>query len=202
MGNAVLFPQAEVSVAHENSRLWQERAAVERGIEAEQAYPSMTFTDEWSAQIGDEVVRASYYGPAHTSGDAVVHFERADVVHMGDLVFNRYPCFIDRDSGASISGWIELLEKVHHRYSDETLFIFGHGSPEFGITGDRADLPVMRDFLGGLLDFARKRIAEGLTEDQVAETPRLPGFPDHYSESWPNGVSNALRKAYQELSAD
>jgi glyoxylase-like metal-dependent hydrolase (beta-lactamase superfamily II) len=202
MGNSVLIPLAEASVAHENSRVWQEKAAVERRIESEQVYPATTFADQWSSDIGDEVVRASYHGPAHTSGDAVILFERAAVVHMGDLVFNRYPCFIDRDSGASIVGWIKLLEKTHEQFSESTLFVFGHGGPAYGITGGRADLLVMRDFLTGLLEFAGKGIAEGRTEDQVAETTRLPDFPDHYSESWSNGVSNALRKAYQELSAD
>ena len=202
MGNSVLVPLSDVSVAHENSRLWQERSAVERGLETEQMYPTTTFSDAWSAEVGDEIVRATYFGPAHTSGDAVIHFQKADVVHMGDLVFNRYPCFIDRDSGASIAGWITLLERVHSEFTDETLFIFGHGGPDFGISGTRADLLVMRDFLGGLLEFAAGAISDGLSEDQLAETKRLPDFPDHYSESWENGVSNALRKAYQELSSD
>jgi glyoxylase-like metal-dependent hydrolase (beta-lactamase superfamily II) len=202
MGNSVLVPMSQNSVAHDKSRLWQERVAVERGIEGEQAYPSVTFSDEWMAEVGDEVVRATYHGSAHTSGDAVIHFEKADVVHMGDLVFNRYPCFIDRDSGASIAGWMNVLDEVHARHSDETLFIFGHGGPTFGVTGRRADLLVMRDFLEGLLDFAGKGLSEGMTEDDVAQTARLPNFPDHYSDSWANGVSNALRKAYQELSSD
>ena len=52
------------------------------------------------------------------------------------------------------------------------------------------------------LDFAGKGLSAGMTEDEVAQTTRLPDFPDHYSENWANGVSNALRKAYQELSSD
>ncbi len=199
-GNIVLVPKAANSVAHENCRLWQERSAVERGTESEQAYPSATFSDAWSMEVGDEVVNATYYGRAHTSGDAVIHFEKADVVHMGDLVFNRYPCFIDRDSGAVIKGWMGLLETVHNKYTDETIFIHGHFGEKFGPTGRRADLLVMRDFLNGLLEFAQQGINEGKTEDEVAETLRLPKFPDHYFEGWKNGVSNALRKAYQELS--
>ncbi len=199
-GNIVLVPKAATSVAHENCRLWQEKSAVERGTESEQVYPSATFSDSWSMEVGDEVVSAHYYGRAHTSGDAVIHFQKADVVHMGDLVFNRYPCFVDRDSGATINGWMRLLEKVHDEYTDETIFIHGHFGEKFGPTGSRADLLVMRDFLNGLLEFAQKGIDDGRTEDEVAETLRLPKFPDHYFEGWRDGVSNALRKAYQELS--
>ena len=57
--------------------------------EADQVYASTLFAKEWKTEVGDEVIRATYFGPAHTNGDAIIHFEKANVVHMGDLVFNR-----------------------------------------------------------------------------------------------------------------
>ena len=59
---------------------------------ADQLFPDTTFTETWSADAGDERMVARHYGRAHTSGDAVITFERANIAHMGDLMFNqRHP---------------------------------------------------------------------------------------------------------------
>jgi len=68
-------------------------------------------------------------------------------VHVGDLVFNRMPCFIDLPGGATTIGWIKALEKIYSTFDPDTLFIFGHGNPKYGVTGTRKDIHVMRDFL-------------------------------------------------------
>ncbi len=198
-GNAVFQPHAKTFVAHANVPVWQKKATEARGNTEGQAYASTTYEDHWQSDLGSEKVRLDYYGRAHTSGDSVIHFEKADVVHMGDLVFNRYPAFIDRPAGATIEGWMQLLEKVHARFSDDTLFIHGHGNPEFGVTGGRADLLHMRDFLGALLEYAQKGIQAGKSEDEVASALKLPGFEEHYAESWKVAIPNCLRVAHQEV---
>ena len=42
------------------------------------------------------------WDPAHTDGDSLIHFENANIVHMGDLMFNRRHPFVDRSAGANI----------------------------------------------------------------------------------------------------
>ena len=98
-GNQTFRPVVGSIVAHENSAAWQRRAAEQAGNEDSQAYPDETFADEWRTTIGDETVVAKYHGAGHTSGDCVVTFEQANVVHMGDLMFNRLHPFVDRSSG-------------------------------------------------------------------------------------------------------
>ena len=70
---------------------------------------------------------------AHTDGDAIVHFPRANVFHMGDTFFRgRYP-FIDVDSGGGVDGVIAAANFVLERSSEGTRIIPGHGelaSPE------------------------------------------------------------------------
>ena len=61
-----------------------------------QLYPDTTFSESWSQKVGRETITARYYGRAHTDGDAVIHFENANIVHCGDLVFNRRFPYIDR----------------------------------------------------------------------------------------------------------
>src|SRR5688572_29022759 len=68
-------------VAHDNC-LKSHRATTEKTAD-QQAYATTTFKDTWSEQFGDETIEARYFGPGHTGGDAVIHFQRANVMHMG-----------------------------------------------------------------------------------------------------------------------
>ena len=100
---------------------------------------------------------ASHYGPAHTGGDIVVLFEKANVAHMGDLTFNRRHPFIDRPGGASIAGWITLLEQVSKAHAADTIFVFGHAGDGWKVTGAKADLLVQRDYFTALLELRARR---------------------------------------------
>jgi hypothetical protein len=108
---------------------------------------------------------------------------------------------VDVAAGCTPPGWITTLEAVHADFSDETRFIFGHGSPEYGITGTRADLLAMRDFLTGLSEYVQRGIAEGMPLDELA-VPALPGFEEYYLESWAAGISNAIRATHAYFSAE
>src|SRR4030095_16246049 len=77
---------------------------------ADNLYPDTTFADKWSASVGDEKMSAKHYGRAHTSGDVAVTFEQANVVHMGDLMFNQRHPVVDRAAGASLRHWMQVLE--------------------------------------------------------------------------------------------
>ncbi|MFO7314304.1 MBL fold metallo-hydrolase [Rhodothermus marinus] len=198
-GNIALKPHARQIIAHRNVPELQRRAAEQQGTLDQQAYADRTFDASLTLEAGDERVHIVYYGPAHTGGDAIIHFEKANIVHVGDLVFNRMPCFIDLPGGATTEGWIAALERLHATSDDETQFIFGHGNPKYGVVGGRADLLVMRDFLEGLRRYVEAGIRAGKTAEELA-VDRLPDFPEHYVESWPQGIPNAIRAVYQELS--
>ncbi len=176
-GNAVLAPVAARHVAHVAVPGLQRASAVRSGSLDAQRYPSETFERTWSAEVGDEVVALHYFGPAHTCGDAMVHFERADVVHTGDLVFNRRQPYIDAGAGALTTGWIGVLEEAHGRFGDGTAFIFGHAGEGWPVVGTRADLLTMRDFLSALNDAVAARLAAGETAEQMVDMT-VPGFED------------------------
>ncbi len=65
-----------------------------------QVYADSTFGDTWSERLGHERVTATFNGPGHTGGDAIVHFEHADIVHLGDLLWIDVHPFVDRPGGA------------------------------------------------------------------------------------------------------
>ncbi|HYC70956.1 MAG TPA: MBL fold metallo-hydrolase [Opitutaceae bacterium] len=202
-GNAALRPSAKSIVAHANvPALLAARAEADKAVLNPATVPDTTFPETWRMTLGDEVVSARHFGPAHTRGDIVVLFERANVVHMGDLMFNRLYPVIDRPGGASIRGWIGVLEKVAATYPADARFIFGHGQPKFGVLGGPAELLVFRDYLAGLLAHVERELKAGRSKEDVQKLENLPGFPDfHVPPGRGNRLPVNLGVAYEELSA-
>jgi len=206
-GNVVFKGASKALVAHANVPRLQFEAAkrAEQGAKvdpaatvASQVYADTTFTDVWRRQLGTEIVTAEYRGPAHTGGDAVITFEKANVVHMGDLVFNRMYPYVDRPGGASIRGWIKSLEDSVAAYPADAIYVFGHGNPKFGVTGKRGDLLVMRDFLSAALDHVQGEIKAGHDKPTVVALENMPGFDDFHAPL-PNRLGMVLGAAFDEL---
>ena len=198
-GNEVFVPAAQESVAHENVPILQRASAARSDDARKPVVVKTTYENEWSRKVGNETLHLQYYGPAHTSGDSVVHFVNANIAHLGDLVFNRLPPYLDRSANATVAGWIEVLEAAHKDLDDDTIVISGHGNEAFGVTGSRADLLVMRDYLSALRDYVTAGIREGKSAEDLA-MPKLPGFDDHYSEAWQTAVPNGIKAAHEEFS--
>lgn len=205
-GNMVFKGIAKTHVANKRAAELQQQvydAAVKSASDKGGVAPAAilvadrTFTDTWSESLGDEKITAKTYTPAHTSGDAIVIFEKANVVHMGDLLFNRSHPYIDRPAGASISNWITMVEAVSKAHGTDTIFIAGHSNAKFPVICNQADLTMMRNYLTSLLDFTNAQIKAGKTREQiVAITDVLKGFEDHGPM-----VARSITAAYDELTA-
>lgn len=164
-------------------------------------YPDTVFTHIWSANVGGERIVARHHGRAHTSGDAVITFERANVVHMGDLMFNRRHPVVDRAAGASIRNWMRVLEQVAAAHSRDTVFIFGHAGTNQPVTGSSTDLLRFRDYLGALLDFVERQVSAGRSREEVlAMRQALSGFED-WGAFGQAGPRDALTVAYEEVTS-
>lgn len=199
-GNIVFRGVARNVVAHANAA---EHMRHPPGGEppADQLYPDTTFTGDWSAELGDERVRARYYGPAHTSGDAVITFERANVAHLGDLVFNQRHPVVDRAAGAAIRNWITVLEGAARDHAVDTIYIFGHANAGLPVIGDRSALLDFRDYLGALLAFVETQVRAGRSREEVlAMREPLAGF-ESYGRFGQAGPREALTCAYEEITA-
>ncbi|OHE89547.1 MAG: MBL fold metallo-hydrolase [Verrucomicrobia bacterium RIFCSPLOWO2_12_FULL_64_8] len=199
-GNPVFKPATKTIVAQANAPKLQFAAAEKAGGVDKEVFADTTFDSVWRRDFGGEVVTAQYFGPAHTGGDAIVHFEKANVIHMGDLVFNRMYPVIDRPGGASVRGWITVLGEVHKNYPADAIYVFGHGNPKFGITGTRDDLGVMRDYFVALLGHVQRGITAGRSKAEIVALDNLPGFPDFHAPP-PNRLQGNLGTAYDELTA-
>jgi len=178
-GNPVLRPVARRIVAHERVPEYLRQAANEDWPDAALVLPDVTFSDSWTVDLGDETVSARYYGPAHTGADVVVTFQHANIVHVGDLVFNRVPPHIDRSHGGTATEWIRALEQVVRDQPADATYVFSHARPGRKVTGSRADVLLQRDYLTALLDRVRPGLREASSPAQIAKLVDLRSFPDH-----------------------
>ncbi len=183
-------------VAHVNSKASQERVAKEKKTEAQQLFPDQTFDTTWSQRVDDkETVILHYFGAAHTNGDSVVQFKKANVVHMGDLVFNRRHPFVDRSSGASIKSWIAVLDKAVSTFNKKTIYIFGHAAAGYEVTGNRKDVLAFKAYLVQVLAFVEGEIKAGKTKADILKATEIPGAPEWKGD----GIERPLGAAYDEL---
>lgn len=196
-GNISFKGMVEHVLAHENSKKNQEAGAVKNKNEDKQLYPDQTFTNTWCEKIGKEKICLYYYGAAHTNGDSFVHFEHANIVHCGDLVFNRRHPYVDRGAGANIKSWIEVLDKALNKFDSKTSYVFGHAASGYKVTGTSDELNKFRDYLGNVLKFVEGEIKAGKTKEELLKATLIPG-----GEEWKtDGIQRPLTAAYEELTA-
>lgn len=87
--------------------------------------PDITFDDYYMMKIAGERIMLEYPGPCHTNDNIIVKFSNHNVIHTGDLVFNKeFPYTID-EHGVDIYNWVETLDGLYK----ENIFtvIPGHG---------------------------------------------------------------------------
>ncbi len=167
-GNENMAKAGAILVAHENVRkrmsVEQFNATFNRKTPPapEAALPVVTFTDGVTFHWNGDEIRVTHVAPAHTDGDAYVRFSKADVVHMGDLLFNGTYPFVDVSSGGRIDGVIAAADQVLAETGEKTRIIPGHGP-----LATRADLQTYRDTLKTLRDRIARLKAEGKSRDEV-----------------------------------
>jgi cyclase len=167
-GNENMAKTGALLVAHENVR---RRMGTEQFTAAfksktppspEEALPVVTFTDAVTFHWNGDEVRVYHVPPAHTDGDSVVHFVKANVVHAGDVFFNGSYPFVDASSGGRLDGVIGAAERILAGIDDQTRIIPGHGP-----VATKADLQAYHDVLKALRDRIAKLKAEGKSRDEV-----------------------------------
>jgi len=167
-GNEPMATAGAVIVAHDNVR---KRMSVGQFMEMmgrqippapAKALPIVTFTQDITFYLNGDEIRVVHTGPAHTDGDAVIGFKKANVVHMGDCFMTiSYP-FVDLSSGGNFDGFIAVADRVLAMADDKTKIIPGHGD-----VTDKAALKAWRDMLATIRDRVKKLADAGKTLDEV-----------------------------------
>lgn len=162
-GNKYFHDGGSVIVAHENVRRLmaddQYIGIINRDVPAspKEALPAVTFTDSVTFLLNGEEIEVFHTPNAHTDGDGVVHFRKANVIHAGDIFFNTGYPFIDVTNGGNINGMIAAVEMILKRCNDETKIIPGHGplSDKAGLESYLAMLREFRDIISKEIDMGK-----------------------------------------------
>lgn len=189
-GNENLGKAGAVIVAHDKVR---ERMSVPQVIEFFQrtvppsppaALPVITFNEEVSFHLNGDDIRALHVPRAHTDGDVLVHFRKANVLHAGDTFFNGSYPFIDVDSGGSVAGLIACVDRILELADADTKIIPGHGP-----MATRADVEAYRAMLVETTTRIGELVKQGMEADAiVAARPTAA-----YDERWARGFIDGER---------
>ncbi len=126
------------------------------------ALPVVTFTEDVTLHLNGDEVHVFHVPPAHTDGDSVVHFKKANVIHMGDVFISiSYP-LVDANNGGQFPGFIAAADKVLPLCDDATKIIPGHGP----VTG-KAELMAYRQMLVQISDRVAKLAAAKKSLDDI-----------------------------------
>ena len=146
----------------------------------EDAWPSITFSEKLNLFLNQEEIELLYGSPAHTDGDIVVYFKKANVFHMGDLfVTYGYP-YIDYGNGGSINGFIASLDKFLALMNDKSRIIPGHGD-----LCSKADVKKFRDRLVEIRDEVAAALKKGRKVEEITGLP----IASKYDEDWGKGFT-------------
>lgn len=124
--------------------------------------PNRTIKQSHKIKFNGDIVSIVSLGVGHTNGDLVVYFEKANVLSLGDVFWNRQYPFIDYVVGGGINGAIAQAELALKLANDKTIIVPGHGP-----IGTKADLRSFRDMLVKARDSVAKLKSSGKTLEEV-----------------------------------
>jgi len=124
--------------------------------------PTQTFREGGKMTYGEEKIEYRHVPTAHTDGDTYLFFPDPNVIHTGDLFFNKTYPVIDYSTGGWIGGMHTAAETILKVGDKSTRIIPGHGP-----LASKDDLKATHDMLGTVFARLEKMSKEGKTMEEV-----------------------------------
>lgn len=187
-GNENMGGAGSVIVAHENVRRRMSTEQVQEFFKRttppspKKALPVVTFTDEVTIHWNGDDLHVFHVNPAHTDGDSIIHWTKANVFHMGDLFFSGGFPFIDLDSGGNVDGVIAAADQVAALANEGSKIIPGHGP-----LGTKKDLVAYRDMLKTIRGRIQTQVTAGKSLDEVKASQPTKDWDETLGKGFING---------------
>ncbi|MGQ0647456.1 MAG: MBL fold metallo-hydrolase [Gemmatimonadaceae bacterium] len=184
-GNERWGTAGSVIIAQENVRkrmsVPQTRNGRTTPASAPKALPVVTFSDSVTMHLNGDSVRVVHVRNAHTDGDALIYYTKANVLHMGDTFFRGAYPFIDSATGGHVDGIIDAADQALGMIRDDTKIIPGHGP-----LSTKADLQAYRRVVATVRDRVKVLVQQGKSLTDVAATKPTAEFDATYGKGFIN----------------
>jgi len=167
-GNAIIGQGAHI-IAHASVKdfLSKDQVQGEKTISAPpmHARPDITIEGKMTLGFNGETIEILHLPGGHTTGDLLVYFPKAKVIHVGDLLFAGFFPYVDVSNGGNPLVYVKNVAWILENYPDDVTFIGGHG-PAFSKAQMREHLQSLNE----TIDIVKNAKAAGKTEAQMKES--------------------------------
>lgn len=180
--------------ALEEARRVREQAAA---LTAADFAPTRTIESDTEFDVGGIKVVLRYLGPGHTDNDLVVYVPSKNVLHAGDLLFNRTHPFIDRPGGSDTRRWQQNLKAIEEMCDQFTTVVPGHG-----VAATRSQVAQQGRYFEDMRQLVAGWINDGRAREQITAVTHadLPEEYRHYGGE--RILARTLGGLYDELTSE
>jgi glyoxylase-like metal-dependent hydrolase (beta-lactamase superfamily II) len=168
-------------------------AVTGRGAVQPSALPRLTYKGGITLHMNGVEVRLIAVPAAHTDGDTMIHFTKADVLMTGDFYRSAGYPNIDRTNGGTLNGMLQGLNAVIDLAGPNTRIVPGHGA----IVDEKAVM-AHRDLAIALRDRIAPLVKKGQTLEQIVASKPTADFDKTVPEPGTTG-DRFIGQLYGEL---
>lgn len=159
------------------------------------ALATVTYDNTVTFHMNGEDVQLIPVRRAHTDGDTMIYFPKANVIMTGDFYRSvQYP-YPDRNNGGSFAGLVDGLNAVINLAGPQTKIVPGHGE-----VVTKAEVTAHRDVALAVRDKVAALVRQGKTADEIAALKPQAEFDARIQQPGTTG-ERFVRALVAELSA-
>jgi glyoxylase-like metal-dependent hydrolase (beta-lactamase superfamily II) len=169
IGAAGIFPKNATFIAQQETAAELQRAkSVTNNVSMVPPIPTVTFTKNYTLQIGNQTLKLDYYGVNHLPGNIFIYVPKQKVLMLVDIIFPGWVPFPYLAIAKDVAGFIKAHDIALNNYDFDTI-VAGHLTR----LGTRNDVIVQKEFVSDLEKAAAKANQEILFSKIASQVGRF-----------------------------
>jgi glyoxylase-like metal-dependent hydrolase (beta-lactamase superfamily II) len=146
IGAAGIFPKNATFIAQQETAAELQRAkSVARNASMVPSIPTVTFSKNYTLQIGNQTLKLDYYGVNHLPGNIFIYAPKQKVLMLVDIIFPGWIPFPYLAIAKDTAGFIKAHDIALNNYDFDTI-VAGH----LNRLGTRSDVIIQKEFVSDL----------------------------------------------------
>jgi glyoxylase-like metal-dependent hydrolase (beta-lactamase superfamily II) len=146
IGAAGIFPKNATFIAQQETAAELQRAkSVARNASMVPSIPTVTFSKNYTLQIGNQTLKLDYYGVNHLPGNIFIYAPKQKVLMLVDIIFPGWIPFPYLAIAKDTAGFIKAHDIALNNYDFDTI-VAGHLTR----LGTRSDVIIQKEFVSDL----------------------------------------------------